>query len=266
MLMKVSSMLLLLSIACGKPPPAGRDQNLPDGGVSPDPTGGRGDNNPPLPATRSCLSEDARFLLTGIAAATVGGLKYMTEHALPLERPYFLSPIGAQPHLGSATLNAPCSAPETARQSCLSEQDHEHEGALEFLRTRDACIRLRCEAANIGLVDLYFTMKPSTSFDDARAFTYPTAAPFPAATVHEQPGPRITWRMDLRDPNHTQVTAEVQRAAHVSLQTGSTLDFSHTGVLKGVRNSATSSGETGVRSGDRSLRNGARHLPGEDRY
>jgi hypothetical protein len=195
----------------------------PDGGTV-DPNDG---------GTDACLTTTALQLLEELARESLLDLLDTISRAGPGERSFAHRLVGTNiQYGGGGDLVAECSAESTFDPFC--ESKFPETAQSPFLVDHDMCFRLGCEAAEIGIAEVYFTMQPSTDPGDRHRFTYETEAP--PGTAVSDPNPLLRWRFDLTGGSAVAVTSVVDRALVVTLADGAgEHDMSHQGVLSAVK-------------------------------
>lgn len=156
-----------------------------------------------------------------------------TEHAFEHERAIVFLLLGRPWGYGAFLFLAPpgrCLGPEAFYGEAWCDSRFPEPSPLdEFSKTYDSCFRLGCESTRVGLVDVYFTVKPRTAPEDRHPFEY--EATNPVGRMRYDPNPYLTTRVDLRDPALTIVSAELRHKVTFTPPGGSPLDISHAGTI-----------------------------------
>jgi hypothetical protein len=185
------------------------------------------------PAPDACpLTVEGRRFVTDLSMMLEKEVEYSTNLSGSDEVATWWSLAGTPGWIEStAHLASPCLGPVTSfNTTCLSE-----DGIQPLAPGVDACFRNECEAAGIPYADVFFTRPNHPSPDDRTTITYPSAPPYPSASVTYSPNPLTRWRYDYSQPGMATISATLARSPVVSLETGETLDLTFAGEAKGVQ-------------------------------
>jgi hypothetical protein len=142
----------------------------------------------------------------------------------------------------TAHLASPCLGPTTGfGTTCMSDT-----GTRLIAPGVDACFRSNCEAAGIPYADVFLTQPHHPSPDDRTIISYPSAPPYPSASVTYSPNPLTRWRFDYSLPEKATVSAALARSPVVALDTGETIDLTFSGNTEGVQVGSNRSYSTSV--------------------
>jgi hypothetical protein len=167
---------------------------------------------PPLSCPRAQIEEiivDALADVTYVARVS-GPRTRGLAHGLP----------GVSDRRETLALLEACTAPAVFDIFCAAGVQ-DPEAPDPFLEEHDRCLRLGCEAAGVGTIEVYWTMRPHTAPDEVHAFSYET----PVGTATMDPNPRVIWRVDLTGASPL-VTADLSRALLLE-----DVDLGHAGTL-----------------------------------
>ncbi len=196
------------------------------------------------PAADACpLSAEGRRFLADLSMMLEKEVEFSTDSSGGDEVATWWSLAGAPREIEStAHLASPCLGPVTSfATTCLSEL-----GTPPLAPGVDACFRNECEAAGIPFADVFLTLPNHPSPDDRTTITYPSAPPYPSASVTYRPNPLTRWRYDYSEPGMATISATLARSPVVSLETGETLDLTFAGEAKGIQLGSDTSYSTSV--------------------
>lgn len=175
------------------------------------------------------VSAPGRQLVEELVHESLMDLVHSTIHTHPGERGFASQLVGVdQGNIGFLTLIGECTEQSAFDPYC--EGPIEGEPPVDaFAADHTKCSRLACEAANVGLATMYWTMAPEVSPDVRHAFTYETTSP--AGTAVADPNPFLVWRYDLSTPGELEVSSALDRELVVTPTGGAAVDLGHTGSL-----------------------------------
>lgn len=180
-------------------------------------------------AALCAVTDDARSLMEELVQEALMDVVHTAVETHPQERGFSMHLIGVDEYfIGRLTLLGECTEESSFDPYCAGGDPGD-----PFYDDHDQCSRLGCEAANIGLNEMYWTMKPETDPEARHAFTYATTSP--AGEAVADPNPYLVWRYDLTTPDMVTVTSQLDRALVVTPTGGDPVDLDHTGSLSATQ-------------------------------
>lgn len=188
----------------------------------------------PGPQDGCPLDGTERQLAAEVISKLLSNALFVVDETNDLEQAQALSLVGVdQSYITVAFLVSECEGPQEFDPYCTADDLPPPEGEEPFYDTRFQCGQLGCEAANVRLSTVYFTMQPITDPDQPHEFSYPTSNP--AGTAVYDPNPLITWRVDRTDPARIAFSAEFDFQVRVTPTGGTSIDLSYTGSFEAIQ-------------------------------
>jgi hypothetical protein len=172
------------------------------------------------------LTPAARQLVTELAAEAVADTSWVTAHAIdPQEAHFALALVGTSlGNIGAAFLISECTAPVQYDSFCEPDEQ-----VPDLWR----CSRMSCEAADVRVIDIWFSNESAPAPDAPGAITFPLEGL--SGEGHYDPGPVRRWRL-AQTGDMFEITTSFEHFARAELDAGEVVELRHTGEITGLAN------------------------------
>lgn len=189
---------------------------------------------PPGSDDECLLNETERQLVAEVVSKLLRNALFVTDETNDQEQAQALSLVGIeQAYITVAFLVSECEGPQEFDPYCSTDELPPAEGEEPFYATRFQCGLLGCEAANVRLSTVYFTMQPITEPGERHEFSYNTTNP-PGTAVYD-PNPLITWRVDRTDPARIVFSSDLDFQVQVTPTGETAINLSHSGSFEAIQ-------------------------------